>query len=184
MEKRNIGARIAIYPVPLYLVGTYDRKGKPNVMTVGWGGVCCSVPPCLSVSVRKETHTYDALMERRAFTVNLPSAEFAGIVSYVGSVSGKDENKFDKCGITPERSEFVDAPYIKEMPVNLECSIIQIHEIGSHVQFVGEIINVKIDDNLSEGVPYIEQCPPIVYAVGNNNRYYSLGDPVKYESIV
>lgn len=183
MQKKSIGAKLAVYPVPLYLVATYDREGKPNVMTVGWGGVCNGNPPCLSISVRPATHTYHALMERRAFTVNLPAEEHAAAVAYCGRVSGKDENKFEKAGFTPVKAQTVDAPFILETPVSLECKIIQIHDIGSHTQFIGEIVNTHIDSSLQESIPLVEQTHPIVYAVGDNERYYPLGAPLHYKKV-
>lgn len=184
MEKKSIGAKLAVYPVPLYLVATYDHNGKPNVMTVGWGGVCNGAPPCLSISVRPATYTYHALMERRAFTVNLPAAEHAAAVAYCGQVSGRNEEKFERVGFTPVKSELVDAPFILETPVSLECKIIQIHEIGSHTQFIGQIVNTHIDGGLRGDIPLAEQCRPIVYAVGDNDRYYPLGGPIQYDKII
>lgn len=182
--KRDLGAKLAVYPTPVYLVATYDHDNKPNVMTVGWGGVCCSNPPCVAISVRKATHTYHALVEREAFTVNLGTEDFAGEASYFGKVSGKNENKFEKSGLTPIKSDFVDAPYIEEMPINIECKIIHTTEIGSHIQFIGQIVNVKLSDVIKDdGKPIIEQMKPIVYGVGDNNRYYGLGEIVEYTEI-
>ncbi|MDR2441001.1 MAG: flavin reductase family protein [Planctomycetaceae bacterium] len=174
-----MGAKLMVYPIPIYLIATYNADGKANVMTVGWGGVCCSNPPCISISVRKATHTYHALIEREAFTANLPSEDFGNEVSYFGKVSGRNENKFEQTGLTPVKSTFVDAPYIEEMLINLECKIIQIHEIGSHTQFIGQIVNAKINSDLKEdGTPIIEQLKPIVYGVGNDHRYYRIGEVI------
>lgn len=119
--KRNIGAKLAIYPTPVYLAATYDRDGKANVMTVGWGGVCNSIPPCVCISVRPATHTYHALMERKAFTLNLATEDFTKEAAYCGRFSGKNVDKFKELGLTPIRSNVVDAPYIQEFPINLAC---------------------------------------------------------------
>lgn len=182
--KKDLGAKLMVFPVPVYLVATYDSEGKPNVMTVGWCGVCSSSPPCIAISVRRARHTYQALEQRKAFTANLPSEEFAKYASYFGKASGKTENKFEVSGLTPVKSDFVDAPYIKEMPINLECKIVNSIEIGSHVQFIGEIVNAKINDTLREdGAPIIEQMKPIVYGVGNDHRYYGLGEIIEYTAI-
>lgn len=174
--KKNLGPKLAVCPLPVFLVATYDREGKPNVMTVSWGGVCCSDPPCIAISVRKATHTHHALMERRAFTVNLPSREHAEAAAYFGRASGRDEDKFKKTGMTPVRSRFVDAPYIDEMPVVLECRITQISEPGSHTHFVGQVVNAMTDDGIREDIPLIEQCGPIVFGMG---RYYGIGDMIE-----
>jgi len=177
--KTDIGAKLTVYPTPVYLVATYDRQGKANIMTVGWGGVCNSNPPCVCISVRPATHTFGALMERKAFTLNLATERFAEEAAYCGRVSGRDADKFKETGLTAVRSQFVDAPYIEETPVSLECKIIQIHEIGSHSQFVGQIVNVKLDNELvGRKEPLIELIRPIVYGVGNDFSYYGIGENI------
>ena len=99
-------------------------------MTAAWGGICCSSPPCVAISLRKATYTYGNLMSKKAFTINIPSANYVREADYFGMVSGKKEDKFAKTGLTPVRSDFVDPPYIREFPLNLECKIIQVIEIG------------------------------------------------------
>ncbi len=74
--KKSIGAKTILYPTPVLIVGTYDKSGNPNVMTVAWGGICCSSPPCVSISVREATHTYGNLMEQKAFTISIPSEKY------------------------------------------------------------------------------------------------------------
>lgn len=178
--KKNIGAKIALYPTPVYLVATYDREGKPNIMTVGWGGVCNSLPPCVCISVRPATHTYYALTERKAFTVNIATEEFAYAAAFCGRTSGKNTDKFAELGLTPIRSAFVDAPCIDELPLTLECAVIQTHEIGSHTQFIGQIKNVQMDSAMASmsGVPVIERFHPIVYGFGNDFYYYGIGKAI------
>jgi flavin reductase (DIM6/NTAB) family NADH-FMN oxidoreductase RutF len=181
--KHDLGAKLAVYPTPVYLVTTYDKEEKPNIMTVGWGGVCNSNPPCVCISVRPATHTYHALLERKAFTMNIATEKFTREAAYCGRVSGKKENKFKKTGLTPTRSEVVDAPYIEEIPINLECKVIQIHEIGSHTQFIGQIINAKIDASLRDiGASTIGMLKPIVYGVGNDFIYYGIGANITLEN--
>ena len=92
--KTSLGARTAAYPTPVFIVGTYDPEGRPNVMTVAWGGICCSDPPCVAISVRKATHTYGNLMERKAFTVSIPSADHVVAADFFGIASGRDVDKF------------------------------------------------------------------------------------------
>ena len=71
--KRSLGAKTLIFPTPTWIVGSYDKQGKPNGMTAAWGGICCSDPPCVAVSLRKATYSYGNLVERKAFTVSVPS---------------------------------------------------------------------------------------------------------------
>jgi flavin reductase (DIM6/NTAB) family NADH-FMN oxidoreductase RutF len=164
--KKSIGAKTIVYPAPIFVVGTYDKDGKPNVMTAAWGGICCSKPPCVAVSLRKATYTYGNIMGQHAFTVNIPSQEHVKEADYFGLVSGKSRDKFADTGLTPVKSDRVNAPYVKEFPMVLECQVLRTHELGLHTQFVGEIIDVKVDEMTVEedGVPDIEKVRPIVFA--------------------
>src|SRR5664280_3163755 len=118
--KRSLGAKTLLYPTPVCVVGTYDLAGKPNVMTAAWAGICCSSPPCIAVSLRKATYTYGNIMERKAFTVSLPSEDYVKQADYFGMVSGRDEDKFSRSGLTPMKAKLVDAPFVKEFPLVLE----------------------------------------------------------------
>jgi flavin reductase (DIM6/NTAB) family NADH-FMN oxidoreductase RutF len=173
--KRSIGARTFALPTPVWVVGTYDEEGKPNVMTAAWGGICCSKPPCVGISLRKATYTYGNIMERKAFTVNVHSETHAKEADYFGIVSGKNVDKFAAAGLTPLKSDIVDAPYVKEFPLVLECKVIDTSEIGLHTQFVGEIMDVKADEAVFEetGLPDIKKVKPLVYCL-EVRRYYGI----------
>ncbi|HAM51956.1 MAG TPA: flavoredoxin [Nitrospiraceae bacterium] len=174
---KSLGPRTLIYPTPVWVVGTYDKDGKPNVMTIAWGGICCSRPPCVSVSLRKATYTYGNVVERKAFTVNVPSEAHAEKTDYFGLVSGKEIDKFSATGLTPVRSDFVDAPYVKEFPLVLECSVIHTIEIGLHTQFVGEIVDVKADESVlgEKGLPDITKVKPILFSP-EMRTYHKVGN--------
>ncbi|WPC42647.1 flavin reductase family protein [Clostridium sp. JS66] len=177
--KKDLGNKLFLYPTPVLVVTTYDNEGKPNAMTAAWGGICCSVPPCVAISLRKATYTYNSLMDKKAFTINIPSENYVKEADYFGMASGKNEDKFAKTGLTPVRSEFVDAPYISEFPINIECKIIQINELGLHTQFIGEVINFKMDDTIQEkgNNPIIEQIKPLIFAPDSRN-YYGVGKQI------
>ncbi|MFH0703159.1 MAG: flavin reductase family protein [bacterium] len=173
--KKSLGAKTIVYPTPVFIVGTYDKDNKPNAMNAAWGGICCSKPPCVTISLRKATHTYGNIMEKKAYTVNIPSENYIKEADYFGIVSGKDIDKFAKTGLTPIKSDIIDAPYIKEFPLILECKVIHVIEIGLHTQFVGEILDVKVDEAMIENdLPNIEEIRPMIYATGIQN-YYSIG---------
>lgn len=187
--KKSMGARTLVFPTPVWVVGTYDKEGTPNMMTAAWGGICCSKPPCVAISLRKATYTYGNLMERKAFTVNVPSEARGREADYIGIVSGKNVDKFAATGLTPVRSELVDAPYVKEFPLVLECKLLRTVEIGLHTQFIGEIVDVKADESVlgEGGLPDIEKVKPIVYAPeirtyhgigGKLGSAYSLGKTI------
>jgi flavin reductase (DIM6/NTAB) family NADH-FMN oxidoreductase RutF len=164
--KQSVGAKTIVYPTPVFVVGTYDKDGKPNVMTAAWGGICCSKPPCVAVSLRKATYTYGNIMDQQAFTINIPSQEHVKEADYFGLVSGKNRDKFADTGLTPVKSDRVNAPYVKEFPMVLECKVLHTFEIGLHTQFVAEIIDVKVDESSvgENGIPDIEKVRPILFA--------------------
>lgn len=174
--KQSIGAKPLAFPTPTWVVGTYDMNGKPNAMTVAWGGICCSNPPCISVSLRKATYSYAGIIENKAFTISIPSEDFVRETDYFGIASGKDENKFEATCLTPVRSELVPAPYVGEFPVVLECKLLHTLEIGLHTLFVGEIVDIKVDESVfgENKNPDIEKIKPIIYDTGNRS-YYSIG---------
>ena len=119
--KKSIGAKTIVFPAPVLLVGTYDKDNKPNAMTAAWGGICCSSPPCVTVSLRKATYSYGSIIESKAYTLNIPSEKYAIEADYFGIASGRKKDKFKASGLTPVKSELVNAPYIEEFPLILVC---------------------------------------------------------------
>ena len=177
--KKSIGAKTIIYPSPVLIVATYDKKGKPNAMTAAWGGICCSEPPCVTVSLRKATYSYDNIIENNAYTINIPSEKYVKECDYFGSASGKKSDKFLATGLTPIKSDLVLAPYIKEFPFILECKLLHSFKIGLHTQFIGEIVDVKVDERVMDanGNPDIEKVKPIIYAT-SSKAYYGIGKQI------
>jgi flavin reductase (DIM6/NTAB) family NADH-FMN oxidoreductase RutF len=175
--KKSFGAKTLIFPAPVWCVGSYDTNGNPNVMTIAWGGICCSIPPCVTISLRKATYTYGNIIERQAYTLSVPSVQFVQEADYFGIVSGRTLNKFREASLTPVRSELVDAPYVMEFPMILECKVIHQYEIGLHTHFVGEILDVKVDENMlgDDGKPDIEKIRPMVFSP-EAQQYHGIGE--------
>lgn len=163
--KKSIGPATIIMPNPVLIIGSYDDNEKPNIMTVAWGGICCSNPPAVNISLRKSRYSYNGIAKRKAFTVNIPSKKYVKESDYVGIYSGKDENKFETMGLTPVKSDLVDAPYIEEFPMALMCEVINVVEIGVHDMFIGEIKDIVVDENVLDenGKPDITKIEPIAY---------------------
>jgi len=174
--KKSIGAITVVYPTPVFVVGTYDKYAKPNAMVAAWGGICCSDPACVSISLREATYTYSNILDKKAFTINIPSESYIKEVDYCGIVSGKTEDKFAATGLTPVKSEFVDAPYIKEFPLILECSLLHSIKVGLHTLFIGQIKDVKVEEGAltKEGLPDIEKIKPLIFNP-SSRTYYSTG---------
>lgn len=177
--KKSLGAKTQLFPTPVLMVGTYDQNGKPNLMNAAWGGICCSQPPCVAVALRRATYSYSCLMERQAFTVGIACEGKMAEADYCGIYSGRDVDKFAATGLTPVRSDLVDAPYAEEFPVVLECKLLHTIEIGLHTQFIGEIVDVKADESVfnSDGQLDIMKIRPLVYDTSLKG-YHSIGPRV------
>ena len=174
--KRSIGAKTLIVPTPTWIVGSYDAQGKPNGMVAAWGGICCSDPPCVAVSLRKATYSYGSLVERKAFTVSVPSQGQVKEADYFGLVSGRTIDKLEATKLTAVRSKLVEAPYIKEFPLVLECKVVDIAEIGLHTQFVGEVLDAKAEESVlgQGGAIDIKRLRPLVFTP-DTQEYYGIG---------
>lgn len=187
--KKSIGAKKSIevgsmvysitYPAPVFVVGTYDESGRANMMAVAWGGICCGKPPCLGISLRKATYTYGNIVRNQAFTVSIPSVSHVREADYVGIYSGRNEDKFAATGLTPVRSELVNAPYVKEFPLVVECKVLHTIEIGIHTQFIGEMLDVKAEENVlgEDELPLMEKAQPFAFIPGGQ-IYYRMGEYV------
>ena len=174
--KKSVGAKTLLFPTPVLMVGTYDQSGKPNLMNAAWGGICCSQPPCVAVSLRKATYSHGCIVERKAFTVGIACEGKMVEADYAGITSGRDVDKFAAAGLTPVKSDLVDAPYAAEFPVVLECRLLHIVEIGLHTQFIGEIIDVKGDEDVfgDDGFLDIMKIKPLIYDTSHKG-YHGVG---------
>ncbi len=176
---KSLGAKTILFPTPVMLIGTYNPKGAPNIMTVAWGGICCSKPPCIAISLREATATYHNIKAREAFTVHIPHASQVREADYVGIYSGNDENKFEAICMTPDCSTLVDAPLVPDFPLVLECKLIHTLPIGLHTQFIGEILDVKVSESVlnEQGEIDIVKLDPMAYATVVRH-YYRFGEKV------
>lgn len=177
MNKKSLGPKTIVFPTPVFIVGTYDRNGTANVMSAAWGGICCSKPPCVAVSLRAATYSHGNIVARKAFTISIPSTEHVKEADYFGIASGRTENKLDVAGLTPVKSDLVDAPYVAEFPMVLECSLLRTVEIGLHTQFIGEIRDLKADESVlnRKNLPDIEKVRPFLYDPAGR-AYFSSGE--------
>jgi flavin reductase (DIM6/NTAB) family NADH-FMN oxidoreductase RutF len=175
--KVNLPPQTTLTPCPVLIIGTYGADGRPDIMNAAWGGIACSEPPCISVSLRKETLTYHNIKAAKAFTVNIPSETYFREADFAGLVSGKTHDKFKEAGLTPEKSGRVNAPLVAEFPYALECKLLQMVELGLHTMFIGEIVGLVADDGvLSEKrIPDIEKVRPLVFGSFGTMSYYGIG---------
>ncbi len=173
--KKSLGAGTLAVPSPVWVVGTYDDDGKPNMMTAAWGGICCSRPPCIYVSLREATYSHGNILKRKAYTVSIPGEEYWREADYTGIASGRDTDKFVDTSLTPIKSEVVDAPYVDEYPLVLECRLKEVAKLGLHTMFVGEVVDVRADEDvLTNDKPDIQKIRPILFGSGDRG-YHGVG---------
>lgn len=136
-----------LYPLPAVMVSCQRPGEKPNIITIGWTATVCTNPPMLTISIRPERYSYDIIKETGEFVVNLTTKELAYATDYCGVKSGCDVDKFKEAKLTPQASNVVAAPGIAESPVNIECKVVEVKELGSHVMFLAEVVSVQVDDS-------------------------------------
>ena len=155
-----------VYPMPVFIIGTYGKDGTPNAMNAAWGGI--SEENEITICVSADHKTTENFTERGAFTVSMATADFVKECDYVGIVSGnKVENKLERCGFTTVKSELVDAPIIVELPMCLECRV-KSYDPDS-CRLVGEIVNVSAEESvLTDGKIDPDKLRPITYDSANH----------------
>lgn len=160
-------------PVPAVMLTCADSEGNPNIITVAWTGTINTHPPMISVSIRKERFSYVLIKESGEFVVNLTTEKIVRETDLCGVKSGKDVDKFKLTGLHPEPASTVKPPLIKESPVNMECVVRQVLELGTHDMFIAEVVAVNVDEELLDenGKLCLEKAGLIAYSHG---EYWSL----------
>lgn len=164
-----------LYPLPAVLVTVRDRGGRDNIITIAWVGTACTNPPMLYISVRPERYSYEALRETGEFVVNLTTKEMVKAVDFCGVRSGKDVDKYVQTGLHKGEASKVNVSVIEESPVNIECKVREILELGSHHMFLADVVHVTVDEKYMDekGTFHLERSNPIVYSHGT---YFDIGD--------
>lgn len=164
-----------LYPLPAVMVSCMGEDEKANIITVAWAGTICTNPAMLSISVRPERHSYNMIKESGEFVVNLVTEELVYAADYCGVKSGRDVDKFAELKLNKSESKVVKTPGIEESPVNIECRVIEVKELGSHHMFIAEVVSVNIDDKYMDesGKFNLNKSGLVVYSHG---EYFSLGD--------
>ncbi len=164
-----------LYPVPAVLVSCGDFNGERNLLTVAWTGIACTEPPMCTIALRPQRHSYGLVRASGEFVVNLTTAAMARAVDWCGVKSGRDFDKFREVKLTPLAAKVVAAPLVAESPVNLECRVREVRELGSHHLFIAEILAVHADPSYFDartGFFNLAAAEPLCYCHGH---YYRLG---------
>lgn len=176
--KLSLPAQTILLPSPVLIIGTYGADGKPNIMNAAWGGVASSNPPCISVCLREATLSYHNIKRTEAFTVNFPSEKYVREADFAGIVSGREYDKFKDTGLTPEKSQLVNAPIVKEFPYTLECNLFKTIDLGLHTMFIGKIAGMVADSEVlnPNQLPDIEKVRPMMWGSFGSMAYYGVGN--------
>lgn len=175
MAKESFKPGNMLYPLPVVMVSVADRAGNANIVTIAWAGTVCSDPPMVSVSVRKERYSHHMIKETGEFVINLTTKELAFATDYCGVKSGRDVDKFKEMHLTPVSADVVAAPMIGESPVNIECRVVEVKELGSHDMFLARVVAVHADEKYMDEKRRFDlmKAEPIVYSHG---AYFTCGE--------
>jgi flavin reductase (DIM6/NTAB) family NADH-FMN oxidoreductase RutF len=176
MKKKEFGPQPWLFPNPTVLLGTvYD--GKVDFAPYAWCGITGGEPPTVAVGVRHERHTLKGIYQNRAFSVNVPSVDLLVETDYCGMVSGAQEDKANHCGFKVFYGTLETAPLIEQCPVNLECEVIHLLNVGVHMLVIGKIVQSHVnEDCLTDDQPDILKIKPFVYSRGPTARYNAVGE--------
>ncbi len=164
-----------IYPLPAVMVSCGAEPSEYNIITVSWTGTICTDPAMCYISVRPSRHSYEIIRKNGEFVINLTTKSLAFVTDWCGVNSGKDHNKFKETKLTPIPASKVKAPLIKESPVNIECIVKEVKELGSHHMFIAEVVAINADEDYIDkrtGAFRLFDAGPVCYSHG---KYYETG---------
>lgn len=178
MSKQTWRPGNMLYPLPAVMVSTGDKEGNTNIITVAWTGTICSDPAMLYISVRPERYSHHMLKESGEFVVNLTTEQLAKATDYCGVRSGRDVDKWKEAHLTPGKAkELQYAPIIEECPVNIECKVTEVKELGTHHMFMAEVVSVQVSEEYlnEKGRFCLNETGLMAYSHG---EYLSLGKKI------
>ncbi|MBD8931188.1 MAG: flavin reductase family protein [Ruminococcus sp.] len=136
-----------LYPLPAVMVSVGNKQGKTNIITVAWTGTICTNPAMVYISVRPERYSYQMIKESGEFVINLTTEKLVKATDYCGVKSGRDVDKWKEMNLHQVKAETLEySPLILESPVNIECKVVEIKELGSHHMFIANVTAVHADE--------------------------------------
>lgn len=173
MAKQQLKGAPILAPLPVVMVTVGDME-KSNIITVAWTGVVCSNPPRVYVSIRHERHSYEMLKQSGEFVINFTTDKLLAACDYCGIRSGRDLDKFAEMKFAKQQANCVKPPLIAESPINMECKVFDVINLGSHDMFLADVLTVDVDEQLLDdngGIDY-SKGHFVSYQHGN---YYATG---------
>ncbi|MFV0599336.1 MAG: flavin reductase family protein [Bacteroidales bacterium] len=180
MSKVSFKPGTMIYPLPAVMVSCGETPEEYNIITIGWVGTICSEPPMCYISIRKSRLSHEIISKTKSFVINLTTKELAKATDWCGVKSGRDFDKFKQMELTPIKASVVNAPMIMESPLNIECEVVEIKELGSHDMFIAKVVNINADDKLINPKTNsfeLEKANLLAYSHG---KYYTIGEKLGF----
>ena len=178
MGKIMMGPTTLVYPMPVFLVGA-NVDGKPNLMAVAWGGIANGQPPMISIAIQHHRYTYRGIRQNLTFSVNVPSVDLIRETDYCGITSGAEINKVEVCQFKVFYGKLNNAPLIEQCPINLECKVVHILDLGSHALIVGRIEETHVSEScLTDGEPDVNKIKPFIFTAQPASQYWAFGEVV------
>ena len=137
---------LSLQPVPATIVSCRDKDGRNNALVVGFTANVSLDPVMVMVGIVPTRFSHHMVKETGSFVINLPKKSFKKEYDYLGSRSGRDGDKFAALDIKWEDAEYVNAPILTDCPVNIECSVIESKQPGTHELFIGKVEKVHVDE--------------------------------------
>jgi flavin reductase (DIM6/NTAB) family NADH-FMN oxidoreductase RutF len=167
-----------LYPLPAVMISCGTKPEDHNIITISWTGTINTDPPMVSISIRKERHSFNIIKEAGEFVINLTNKELAKAADWCGVKSGKDFDKFKEMNLTAAPASKIKTPLIDESPVNIECKVTQVIELGTHHMFLAKVVAVNVEERYLDKQTNkfdLRQTDPITYLHGS---YYTLGENI------
>ena len=176
--KKDLGVHPWLYPMPTYMIGTYNEDESVDVMMMAWGGICAEDMVALNL---EESHkTVANLKMRKAFSLAVPGTDTLQASDFFGIASAnKMPDKFVRSGLHAEKSSRVDAPVIMEYPLTLECEVVEMQEQSYGLRVLGRIVNVLADEKVLDEKGKVDAAKLNAFAFDQmRNGYYAMGEKV------
>lgn len=177
MSKINFKPGNMLYPLPAVLVSCGNINAQSNLFTVAWAGTICTNPPMVSISVRPERYSYQFIKDSGEFVINLTTSELVHATDYCGVRSGRDVDKWKECHLTPIEADTVSCPMVSEAPINIECQVTEVKELGSHHMFIAKVTAVHVNEKYMDekNTFHLNESNLLAYSHGT---YFTLGKPL------
>ncbi|NBG65315.1 flavin reductase family protein [Acidiluteibacter ferrifornacis] len=186
----------AIGPRPIAFASTIDKDGNPNLSPFSFFNVFSANPPILVFSPARSGRTnttkdtYNNVKEVDEVVINIVNHDIVHQMSLSSSAYPKEVNEFIKAGFTPIESELIRPARVKESPVQMECRVKQVIELGDQGGagnlIICEVLLMHIDESILDSNGQIDQHKIDLvgrmganwYVRANNDALFEVDKPI------